>query len=63
MQNHTSICGLELRRVVAEDWACVLCQSRNNSWWASGVWPPSPSGLLAGPGSLRTEWSWCFFIL
>jgi len=30
---------------VAEDWVCVLCQSRNNSWWASGVWTPSHSGL------------------
>jgi len=55
-QNHTSICCLGLRRAFAEDWVCVLCQSRNNSWWASGVWSPSHSGLLAGPGSLRTEW-------
>jgi len=44
-QNQTSICSLELRRAVAEDWVCVLCQSRNNSWWASGEWTPSHSGL------------------
>jgi len=58
-QNRTSICSLRLRRAVTEDWVGVLCQSRNNSERASGVWSPSHSRQRAGPGSLRIEWSWC----
>jgi len=42
-QNRTSIHCLRSLRTITEDWVCVLCQSRNNSKRASGVWSPSLS--------------------